>query len=71
MAYTLAPPLEEPASKPAPASESRGDVVLRLFGRDLRACPKCRDGRLIVRVEWRVTRLPPKLVIADPDARAP
>ncbi len=62
---------EEPASKPTPASESRGDAVLRLFGHDLRACPKCRDGRLIVRVEWCATRLPLNLVIADIDARAP
>jgi hypothetical protein len=54
-----------------PAVESRTAAALRIFGRDPELCPKCHQGRLVVRAEWRATRLPLDTIIAGLVPRAP
>jgi hypothetical protein len=48
----------------APPGETRAASCRRIFNVDLERCPKCRDGRLVIRARWRTTRLPLDLVIA-------
>ena len=50
-------------TSPAPPGESRTKASLRIFGVDPELCPNCYEGRLVVRAEWRATRLPLDLVI--------
>ena len=55
----------------APPAESRSAALTRLFGVDPDRCPTCKLGRLIVRAEWRATRLPLDAVLNTITPRAP
>ena len=55
----------------APPGESRVQALRRLFGFEPDLCPSCKLGRLIVRTEWRATRLPLDAVFATITTRAP
>ena len=48
----------------APPGETRALACRRIFDVDLDRCPKCRDGRLVIRARWHATRSPLDLVIA-------
>lgn len=54
-----------------PVDASRAAASLRIFGRDPELCPVCQQGRLIVCVEWRPTRLALEAVVVAPQARPP
>lgn len=60
-----------PPLLPAPPGESRRAALRRLFGADPDLCPTCKLGRLIVRAEWRATRLPLDDILATLAPRAP
>jgi hypothetical protein len=47
-----------------PPGESRSAAIRRIFGFEPELCPSCKLGRLIVRAEWRATRLPLDVVLA-------
>lgn len=55
----------------APPGESRAAAIRRIFGVEPELCPTCKLGRLIVRVQWRATRLPLEAVLASLSPRAP
>jgi Putative transposase len=61
----------EPPLRLAPPGESRRDASLRIFGTDLQLCPTCKLGTLLVRAQWRATRLPLDAVLASLSPRAP
>jgi hypothetical protein len=42
----------------APPGESRVDALRRIFGFEPELCPACKLGRLIIRAEWRASRVP-------------
>ena len=42
----------------APPGESRVEALRRIFGFEPELCPSCKLGRLIIRAEWRASRLP-------------
>ena len=62
----VAPPL-----RLAPPGESRREASLRIFGTDPQLCPTCKLGTLVVRAQWRPTRLPLDAVLATLQPRAP
>jgi hypothetical protein len=55
----------------APPGESRVDALRRIFGFEPELCPSCKLGRLIVRAQWRATRLPLDDILATLAPRAP
>ena len=55
----------------APPGESRVEALRRIFGFEPGLCPSCKLGRLIVRAEWRATRLPLAAILATLAPRAP
>ena len=55
----------------APPGESRIEALRRLFGFEPNLCPSCKLGRLIVRAEWRATRLPLDAIFATLTPRGP
>ena len=55
----------------APPAESRVEALRRIFGFEPELCPSCRLGRLIVRAEWRASRLPLDAILATLAPRAP
>ncbi len=55
----------------APPGESRAEALRRIFGFEPELCPSCKLGRLIVRSEWRATRLPLDAILATLAPRAP
>ena len=55
----------------APPGESRVQALRRIFGFEPELCPSCKLGRLIVRAEWRATRLPLAAILATLAPRAP
>lgn len=55
----------------APPGETRAQSCRRIFDVDLDRCPKCRDGRLVIRARWRATRSPLDLLIATLLPRGP
>ena len=55
----------------APPGESRVEALRRIFGFEPELCPSCKLGRLIVRAEWRATRLPLDDILATLAPRAP
>lgn len=60
------------AQAPAtPEIESRAAACLRIFGVDPELCPKCKNGRLVVRATWRATPLPLDAILASLLPRAP
>ena len=61
----------DPPLRLAPPGESRKDASLRIFGTDPELCPTCTLGRLVVRAQWRPTRLPLDAVLASLSPRAP
>jgi hypothetical protein len=56
---------------PPPLKESRSAACFRIFGVDPETCPKCNEGRLVLRASWRPTRLPIDNVLATLAPRAP
>lgn len=61
----------DPPLRLAPPGESRKDAILRIFGTDPQLCPTCKLGTLVVRAQWRPTRLPLDAVLASLSPRAP
>lgn len=61
----------EPPLLLAPPGESRSAAIRRIFGVEPELCPTCKLGRLIVRAQWRATRLPLDAVITSLVPRAP
>jgi hypothetical protein len=61
----------DPPLRLAPPGESRTTASLRIFGTDPELCPTCKLGRLVVRAQWRPTRLPLDAVLASLAPRAP
>ena len=61
----------DPPLRLAPPGESRRDASLRIFGTDPELCPTCKLGRLVVRAQWRATRLPLEAVLDSLSPRAP
>jgi len=55
----------------APPGESRSAALRRIFDFDPELCPACNLGRLIVRAEWRATRLPLNAILDTLAPRAP
>jgi hypothetical protein len=55
----------------APPGESRAQALHRIFRFDPELCPSCKLGRLIVRAEWRATRIPLDAILATLTPRAP
>jgi hypothetical protein len=55
----------------APPGESRAAAIRRIFGLEPDLCPTCKLGRLIVRAQWRATRMPLDTVLASLAPRAP
>ena len=55
----------------APPGESRSAAIRRIFGVDPELCPTCKLGRLIVRAQWRATRLPLDVILDALIPRAP
>jgi hypothetical protein len=55
----------------APPGESRVEALRRIFGVEPELCPTCKLGRLIVRAQWRATRLPLDAILATLAPRAP
>jgi len=55
----------------APPGESRAAAIRRIFGLEPDRCPTCKLGRLIVRAQWRATRMPLDTVLASLAPRAP
>jgi site-specific recombinase XerD len=55
----------------APPGESRNAAIRRIFGFEPELCPTCKLGRLIVRAEWRATRLPLDAVLDTLAPRGP
>jgi hypothetical protein len=55
----------------APPGESRSAAIRRIFGFEPELCPTCKLGRLIVRAEWRATRLPLDAVLDTLAPRGP
>lgn len=55
----------------APPGESRVEALRRIFGFEPELCPSCKLGHLIVRIEWRATRLPLDAILATLAPRAP
>ena len=55
----------------APPGESRVEALRRIFAVEPDLCPSCKLGRLIVRAEWRATRLPLDAILAALSPRAP
>lgn len=61
----------EPPLSVAPPGESRTAAIRRVFGVEPDRCPTCKLGTLIVRAQWRATRLPLDAVLASLSPRAP
>ena len=61
----------EPPLLLAPPGESRVQALRRIFGVEPDLCPSCKLGRLIVRAEWRTSRLPLEAVLDTILPRAP
>jgi len=61
----------EPPLLLAPPKESRTAAIRRIFGTDPELCPTCKLGRLVVRAQWRATRLPLEAVLDSLSPRAP
>jgi hypothetical protein len=61
----------DPPLRLAPPGESRREASLRIFGTDPQLCPTCKLGTLVVRAQWRPTRLPLDAVLATLQPRAP
>lgn len=61
----------EPPLLLAPPGESRTAAIRRIFAVDPDLCPTCKLGILIVRAQWRATRLPLDDVLATLSPRAP
>lgn len=61
----------EPPLLLAPPGESRAAALRRLFGVEPDLCPTCKVGRLVVRAQWRATRLPLDDVLATLTPRGP
>lgn len=61
----------EPPLLLAPPGESRTAAMRRIFGLEPDLCPTCKLGRLIVRFQWRATRIPLDDVLASLTPRAP
>ena len=55
----------------APPGESRAAAIRRIFGVEPDLCPTCKLGRLIVRAQWRATRVPLDDVLATLAPRGP
>lgn len=55
----------------APPGESRSAAIRRIFGVEPDLCPTCKLGRLIVRAQWRATRVPLDDVLASLAPRGP
>jgi hypothetical protein len=55
----------------APPGESRVDALRRIFGFEPELCPSCKLGRLIIRAEWRASRLPLEAILDTLAPRAP
>lgn len=55
----------------APPGESRVQALRRIFGFEPDLCPACKLGRLIVRAEWRPSRLPLEAILDTLAPRAP
>lgn len=55
----------------APPGESRVEALRRLFGFEPDLCPFCNLGRLIIRAEWRASRLPLEAILDTLAPRAP
>ena len=55
----------------APPGESRVAALRRIFGVEPELCPSCKLGRLIVRAEWRASRLPLEAILDTLAPRAP
>ncbi len=47
-----------PPLLPAPPGEPRLEALCRIFSFAPELCPSCKLGRLIIRAEWRASRLP-------------
>ena len=55
----------------APPGESRVEALRRIFGFEPELCPSCKLGRLIIRAEWRASRLPLDAVLDTLVPRGP
>lgn len=55
----------------APPGESRVEALRRIFGFEPELCPACKLGRLIVRAQWRASRLPLEAILDTLAPRAP
>ena len=55
----------------APPGESRVEALRRIFGFEPELCPSCKLGRLIVRAQWRASRLPLDAILDTLAPRAP
>jgi hypothetical protein len=55
----------------APPGESRGEALRRIFGFQPDLCPACKLGRLIIRAQWRASRLPLDAVLDTLVPRGP
>ena len=55
----------------APPGESRVQALRRIFAFEPDLCPACKLGRLIVRAEWRASRLPLEAILDTLAPRAP
>lgn len=55
----------------APPGESRVAALRRIFGFNPELCPSCKLGRLIIRAEWRASRLPLEAILDTLAPRAP
>jgi len=61
----------EPPPLLAPPGESRTAAIRRIFAVEPNLCPTCKLGTLVVRAQWRATRLPLDIVLASLSPRAP
>jgi putative transposase/transposase-like zinc-binding protein len=61
----------EPPLLFAPPGESRAAALRRIFGVEPDLCPTCKRGRVIVRFQWRATRMPLDEVLATLAPRGP
>lgn len=61
----------EPPLLLAPPGESRTAAIRRIFGLQPDLCPTCKLGKLIVRAQWRATRVPLDDLLASLAPRAP
>ena len=55
----------------APPGESRVAALHRIFGFEPERCPSCKLGQLIIRAEWRASRLPLQAILQTLAPRAP